>query len=657
MRERYWTKHARDKALSNNRSAQKPANSIATCAVNRTITGHMASTATLDHRAQHDVSDGASDGHDVDREAVHQLAIRNQIRAKCRDDLLACAVDPGTAMNEKDVETYMEQLFGERGLENAKDEREKTQWLRENMNTQVPLFIKQATAAGNEVMNALRQARKEKAISLENFAEWMGRLKDGSWLKTQEFIEKKMTTYANNWMEIAKKRRELLKDPRVEMLKESGILKKDELDDFLSGVKFLNVHYKRRVHLVDLVKAALSRTKEGQGMEAMKKTARTQLDDAVEQGFLAKNKVGTWMKRIFDSDWSPVTIQNFLSGKSVDGILSLTHLKNNWREIKERFDGLDDRRKKEGTPRSFHFVKNEVFLNMGYPEQKSYVREAEHRFDDIEKAPDLFKKIRHELDTKDWDAADELIAEADGGNWSEEDAEKLDSMKSYLKEHRPKAPAKQEGKKQEQGPQEILDDIREAVQLVPVDHMRERYQITMEDYDYQTLWALCTEIYNEKWCQIHGYASREQNFETMQYVKDNTYSAMENGISRGHVALDATTDTSVTAFREENDTRSAQAIFVDSTTDNRALVEKIHRNKDNWSVWYWTRIVEKDVPFEVIDYLITNVQPRLKRGMRKLEAMGYRYTRSGPARKKDGSVQYAKAEAKDEGAHYATMAL
>lgn len=615
----------------------------------------MASTATLDHRAQHDVSDGASDSHDMDREAVRQLAIRDQIRAKCRDDLLACAVDPGTAMNEKDVETYMEQLFGERGLENAKDEREKTQWLRENMNKQVPLFIKQATAAGNEVMNALRQARKEKAISLENFAEWMGRLKDGSWLKTQEFIEKKMTTYVINWMEIAKKRRELLKDPHMEMLKESGILKKDEMDDFLSGVKFLNVHYKRRVHLVDLVKAALSRTKEGQGMEAMKKTARTQLDDAVEQGFLAKNKVGTWMKRIFDSDWSPMTIQNFLSGKSIDGVLSLTHLKNNWREMKERFDGLDDRRKKEGTPRSFRFVKNEVFLNMGYPEQKSYVREAEHRFDDIEKAPDLFKKIRHELDTKDWEAADELIAEADGGNWSEEDVDKLDSMKSYLKAHRPKVQAKQEVKEEKPNPDDILGDMREALHMIPHEHIRKRFEIAME-YDYQTLWALCTEHYNEMWCRQHGYASDEINHEIKEEVKEDTYDAMENGISRGHVALDATTDTSVTAFREENDTRSAQAVFVDSSTDNRSLVEKIHRNKDNWSVWYWTRIVEKDVPYEFIEYMIRNIQPRLKRGMRKLDGMGYRFTKTGPARKKDGSVQYAKAEAKDEGAHYATMA-
>lgn len=600
----------------------------------------MAHDSTIDRDTQESGADTLQKAH----EAALQLAVRNQIRSECRERLMDCARQVDSAMNEDDVEVYVELLVGESGLEKGKpkDEQEKTQWARESLQKQIPLFIEKAKKAGQKVIRLLEEARKEHAISKENMTEWVGRMKDGSWIQTEEFIQNKLPEYVKNWKKVAAERRKVLKDPRMASLKDSKILKSEELEVFLSGAKFLNQHYDKRVHLVGLVKAALSKVEGGQSMEELKEQAFEKLQEAVAAGILAPNKIGVWMARIFSDEHTPDTIRGFLNGK---GSFPLSTLMGNWTQVKGRFDNLQKLRADKGTPRSFRFVKTEVFLGWEYEKRASYVEEAERRFEAIESEPDLFLRIRHELDTKDWEAAEEMIAEAGEREWSLEDQQKLTSMKRFLEGHRPKEEGKDtEAKKQSPSPDEIVEDMREALNMIPFPHIRDRFIHAM-NYDYQTLWALCTMQYNWEWCRLHGYSSDEIDHSLRHTAKQETYIAQEQGgAHRGHVNLDATTDTSVKVFRDDNDTRSAQAIHVDETTDNGQLVHKIHQNKDNRAVWYWTRIMEKNVPYSFFQYMIHNIQPRIKSGMRKLDRMGYKFTEHGPARKKDGTVNYAAAE-------------
>lgn len=597
--------------------------------------------------------DQEQDGSPDSQETEHNLAIRERIREQCRARLMECARQADSAMSEKDVEVYVDLLVSEDGLDKGKpkDDDEKTKWAQQSLQEQIPRFIEKAKAAGQKVMALLKEARDEHAISKENMLEWVCRMKDGSWMQTEEFIKNKLPTYVKNWKKVAADRRKLLKDPRMKTLKASKILDEKELATFMNGAAFLNVHYEKRVHLVGLIKASLSKVEAGPNMDELKEMAMDKLKEAVSMGILGSNKVGVWMGRIFSDEHSEETIQNFLNGK---GQFPLSTLMSNWKEVKGRFDNLASLRDKKGTPMSFRFVSTQVFLGWEYEKRASYVEEAERRFEAIESEPDLFLRIRHELDVKDWEAAEEMITDAEAKEWSQEDQQKLASMKQFLKSHRTET-AEEDVEKQSPSPDEIVEDMREALQMIPFDHIRQRF-VTAMKYDYQTLWALCTMHYNWEWCRLNGYSSDEIDHRLRETAKQETYIAEEHGASRDHVNLDATTDTSVKVFRDSNDTNSAQAIHVDNTTDNEQLVQKVHQNKDNRAVWYWTRIMEKDVPYSFFQYMIHNIQPRLKSGMRKLDSMGYKFTESGPARRKDGQMELAKKEEKSDNTGYALAA-
>ncbi len=587
--------------------------------------------------------DNPDDRDDGTQEAEHNVHVRERLRAEYRSKLSEIAMNKDMPISVNDIDEILEAISEEHLEKYAKTEKEKMEWVLDYRSDVLPRYERKAREVGRKFMGMLSDARKEHAISKENMDEWMLRMKDGSWEKTREFIENKFSDYVKNWKKVAADRRELLKDPRMKTLKASKILDGKELETFMSGAAFLNEHYEKRVHLVGLVKASLRGLENGKSLDELKEMAKDKLKEAVDLGILAANKVGVWMSRIFSDDNSEETIQSFLNGK---GQFPLSTLMGNWKEVKGRFDNLSKLREDKGTPRSFRFVSTEVFLGWEYEKRASYVEEAERRFEAIESEPDLFLRIRHELDVKDWEAAEEMITEAEGKEWSQEDQQKLVSMKQFLKSHRGEK-TEESAEHQSPSPDEIVEDMREALAMIPHDHIRARF-VTAMNYDYQTLWALCTMQYNWEWCRQHGYSSDEIDHKLRNSAKEETYEAQEQGgAHRGHVNLDATTDTSVKVFRDDNDTRSAQAIHVDESTDNSQLVHKIHQNKDNRAVWYWTRIMEKKVPYSFFEYMIHNIQPRLKKGMRKLDSMGYKFTESGPARRKDGRTEMVGAEAKN----------
>lgn len=605
---------------------------------------------------EHMGSDGASELGDVERS--REFAARESIRRACRERLHQCASNSKSAMSSEDVETFMRQGLEEEALADAKDEKEKTMWAEQQRERFVPMFIEQTQRAGQRVEALLRSARAEKAISTENFDEWMDRMKNGSWTQTREFIDNKLPTYVRNWKKVAERRRTLLKDPRMKTLQKSKVLKPDELKKFMSGKDFLNADYQERVHLVDIVKAAFAGVEKGPPLEKLKVEAREKLQEAVDLKILAPHKVGTWMKRIFTKDHSPETIQNFLNNK---GSFPLSTLMEHWAKVRTRFDNLKDLRKEKGTPQSFHFVTDTVFLDWDYDRKKAYVQEAENRFKDIAKEDILLLKIRHEMDAKDWESAEELLDKADGLEWSVEDAKKIQDLKDFFETHSTfeEASEENEKKKETPSPESVLAEVRQALNEIPVESIKMRFIEAMQNYDYQTLWALCTMYYNWKWCRIHGYSSDEKDEQYRSTAKEETHLALKGIETEGYTEnRDATNDTAIRqSVIHDPDSKRPKVENVDASTDPKGLIAGIDLQKNNRNFWYYTRMVDKNVPFSVVDHMITNTMPKLKRGMRKLEKMNVRFTTSGAPEFKNKTIVDKAMESTRSRAHETNYAI
>lgn len=481
-------------------------------------------------------------------------------------------------------------------------------------------------------------------LSRQSYDEWIGRFRAALYKEKEDFVQRRLPEFIGNWETLIAKRGELLKNPRIKELSSEDV---QDLAEFLEDAKFGNLSNKKRIGLVASVHAALLAKEKN--MPQLFAQAKGMLEAAAQAKALSWSKVGVWLERIFKSGAESGLIAEFIngSGARIAGKkMTLTRLIANWSEASTHFRVIENKRGEFGTPRGFHFVSMEIFLNWGYEQRKAYLAEAEHRFTDIRDEPYVFLRIRHALDCKDWEEADMLIAEvkgqiADGSLlMSDGNAAKLQSMENYRRTHAPLSP--QEAMPEED-PEAVVLRMRSALAEIPYPWIQDRFERAIA-LGRDTLQAYCSLNYNWDWCRRHGYSSDALDAELRERAKEETFDHLKHGQPKGHVNNDMTGNTSVTpAPRWDNDTNSAQAIHVDHTTSNTVLIDNfVHQNRHNRAVWYWTRLMEKDIPFAEVKYIIENIQPVLKRGMRRLERMGVRFTPSGPVAYRDArALAYA----------------
>ncbi len=486
----------------------------------------------------------------------------------------------------------------------------------------------------SELIPKLQAARSSSPplMSQASVDKWIKRFKDPNvhYKAKEQFVRTKLPANIERLKAVQAKRAELLKNPSIKKLTSSQV---KDLDKLLSDEKFVGLHYTKRADLVAAVNAALN-AQTGR-MPALHASAKQMLESAAQEGVLSWSKIGRWMQRIFGKDAKEEQIKAFLIGS---GPNSLGRLVGNWREAKRHFDKLEAKREKLGTPPSFRFVSIDVFLGWSFDKRTSYLTEADNRFSSFENERYDFLQIRHALDSKDWEEAGDLIAQAKKKPLTKPDQAKLASMESFFRAHSKQAPKAKE-KKEGESPIEVLTKMRNALNQIGYASIKDRYVHAMQ-HDYSTLWALCTMYYNWQWCRERGYSSDEMDAGLKEDAKEKTYEHIEHGQPKGHVINEMTSDTSMKpAARNDEHTKSAQGIFVDETTDNSVLIEKfVKPNRYNRAVWYWTRFMEKNIPYGHMQYVIQHVHPVIKSGMRKLDQMGVRYTDSGPAQYKRGGI-------------------
>ncbi len=563
---------------------------------------------------------------DLDDERAHEDAVLEKAREKCRQSIRS-QIASSQILGSADCDVY-EQVMSDKGLALVNKHRleDKLAYIREVERSMVPKLLSEANALEREFTVAIEQAVSAGWINAQKGRWWMNQLKDKSvafhkkhfFIKTDDGTGMKdpklFRVWIKKWGEVAEYAKQLRKHPRVKQLSTKDV---PNLSTFLDEKQFLNLSYQNRSALVKTVDAALT-AKERQ-MPQLYTKAKAMLDAAAQRQAISSSKVGAWLQRIFHSGAKGAEIDDFLNNR---GSMPLQKMIENWAEASKHFHKIEAKRKALGSPRGFTFVSMNVFLNWKYDKRTAYLQEAEHRFTDINKEPELFLQIRHELGAKDWEAADDLLQKAKGQEWGKENQRKLRTMEQFLKHHR----TEEERKIQEQNPSawEIVSEMESLIQQLP--HQLRRLYTSALNRGYQAFWVLTTIMYNRDWCWKHNYldAGKERDFE--QRANRET----EKHIEHGHKKFGWETNTlkgkfnTRPAVRDQSGVRGAQTLFTDEQSTETLLTE-IDEQKNDRNFWYWTSMIPEGVQYAEHVQIIQTLHPRMKKLARMMQERGIQY--------------------------------
>lgn len=474
----------------------------------------------------------------------------------------------------------------------------------------------------SQIENAISQ----KWIGRRSVARWMKRLAADNayyWQK-ERFIEnpEMFPKFLGNWEKVASVRKHLLSNPMLKKLRAGDV---KNLNIFLNEETFLNRPFEERESLVAAVRGALA-AKDRQ-MPQLHAKAKYMLEGAARDKALSWSKVGVWMQRIFAGGANAELIEQFINGvgATIDGKkMTLTRLIANWNEASTHFRVIENKRRRKGTPRGFHFVKLEVFLNWRFEQRKSYLSEAENSFENIRGQDELALKIRHELAAQDWESAEDLLQCAASRPMTREQQDKLDSLRKFLREHQNKADRPAAGAIPET-PQELRREMGALLAQIP-SSMRPFYEEALRYGDYQTIWALMTIVFNRIWCYQHNFLDDQKEKTLEKKSKEETRIYVRRGHKRrGHEAVSVKDDTNTeAAVRYQAGVKGALFQFVRKESAP-AQIRQVHKQANIKDYWYWASLIPEGVAYADQLNVVQNIHPRMKKLARAMHNMHVRY--------------------------------
>lgn len=443
----------------------------------------------------------------------------------------------------------------------------------------------------------------------QNTLEWVRK----AWLKEHFFA------YAERWQAVGKKREDVLALAKKHKLTSRKIPLLAKLED---KEGFLNKSYYDRVQLASQAHAAIlaAEQKEGRLYRDAQKYLRSLTTGPGRT--LHPKKVGRWLERLFSSD-DP---QNFF--KEV-----IVPYSREWAALRGEYDEVAAEMKGKGVPRGFWKASVDDFLWMHRDQRASYLEQARHAMALQERAQehkeeklDGFKlAVRHDLDIKDWEGAEDSIAT--GLRAFPQDPELL-SMQRYLASHRTD---KGKGKEKQENKQETADIARtkqemwEHLRNMPTSMQKLAIKV-LQHPDPKAFRRFRQMIYNRAWCRAHGFLNdeREQAQSQNEENKELTRHRQEYGHTTGYEVQHVDGDTATKqAIRSKN--RKPQVVYADATgIDSMASV--IVRERDNEWFGYWTTLILRDVDFTKHNEVLQNNLFPLMQAKRKLAAAGEEFT-------------------------------
>ncbi len=485
--------------------------------------------------------------------------------------------------------------------------------------------LESGKALKEKTQTILGKAYADKLISRESRDRWLYERFENAAInfKAREyFVNYQLPSYVRAW-ETVKRQRGLLEKNPIAMKLTSREVK--DIEKFHSESSFLTLHYDAKVNLVSAVQAAVNAKKRKQ--DALYSEAKRMLEATAAAGFLAESKVGVWLHRLFSRNHTSDEIAKF-----VRGTLKRTFIPN-WTKVRYRYDRTE-RQMEDAEIRGFQRLPPHKFLMLTYEQRESYVDEAERRLrihENVEEAQksklyDMKLRIRHDLDTEDWEGADELIQEAEKIATGE-DVHEIESMKRYLTAFRDR-------KKEEQTPmqdaEQALEEMRTAFAQIPIP-LRSLYFSALT-IGYPTLESICSLIYNRIWCWEHGFLDAKIEEELHGSAASDTQRVLKEGHrkrGRENIDLDAVDDIQAPGAVRTYDRGEWGATVIHYSPESRGkLLARVGENR-GFAFNYWTTLVPKDVPYVQQQSLVHNVNWVLKKGLRTLRKHQVPFTLTG----------------------------
>jgi len=540
------------------------------------------------------------------KEDWHAQSTCAAVRQECVGRLQEL-VAASTMFTERDMATYAKGALSDESLERVGKTtfEDKTRALEENRDLYIPQTAQKVVELERTFYTEVARGEAKGWLSPRAAKNLRDQFVSANfhWWQKEVFIEEKLPVYLG-------KRRALHENTeRMEKLlvqmpaaRELAAVKKARKNTFKN--------LEEKMNTINEALAAIEAQRTGRtGLFVQAKQA---LEKAAHDEVLSKNKVGKWLQKIMESSAAPEKIAAFISGK---GVSSLPELVRNWTSVRRRFDKIECNRRKKGTPRSFYFVSTEKFLDWHYAKRLAYVEEAERRFVDISKETPILINIRHELDYQDWDAAEILIAQAEGMGLSSEDLEKVRSMRKYLKENKPKS-AKPT---RETPPNVAYAQLQEALASLPLP-LAELCRKAIKAGKFDCLSAL---MYNRVWCHVHHHLDENKEVRLRERAAEDTKRQLQSGTRKKERMLNRDVDAfkkpSIASYTYTN--LNKPQILHTSMAGHDALIARM-REEDSHRFRYWSTLVPEDVPYELQAYAVNHTNRIIKRCLRALGPYG-----------------------------------
>lgn len=360
-----------------------------------------------------------------------------------------------------------------------------------------------------EFMGRLSDASRY--ISSESKQRWLQRYYDEkpSFQAKKYWIQQQFPHYVTRWKETYEERERLVADPAFRQLGPKDI----DVSKIRDKNAFLNLHYNDRAGLLAKARAAILAQKGGKS--ELFTSAKSLLNMAASKKVMSASHVGIWLERIFKSGADRTKIEKFLSGS---GSTDLRGLIANWADVKGKYDRIVDKVKRRGSNRAhgLYIPTESQFLNMHYAQRLACVQKLEDQLggaNDIHKDPAAFLEIRHALDLRDWEDADEKIRKTEKLDLSPDQRTKLQSMKRYLTQFRTDVREKSgAGAKKVPGEaaKEAKNKIDSLIEQLPSQLKPTVLRLLRGPNANRNIHQLRWIVYNNKWCRDHNYLNRNK---------------------------------------------------------------------------------------------------------------------------------------------------
>lgn len=461
------------------------------------------------------------------------------------------------------------------------------------------LILEQGESLYATFMNHMNAAKPY--LSEDSYRRWFDRLYDtraqssstSSFKMKLNWVQSELGNYVSRWKKVAQERDAIVKNPQFQYL----LASEPDLEILNDREKCLNLHYLQRRGLVSKA-LALMNANETDRVDIFA-IAKGKLMSAAGKEILLRSKVGVWLERIFSSKANGKKIAAFVNGSEPT---SLEGLIQNWTGVKRRFDNIEKKfmERWEGSGiRGFQLFSKTQFLSLNYTQRLRYVEQAEDRLDaanDVENEAPILLKLRHAMDTTDWEDATELIGQGKMSNLSEKDFRRLKSMESYVKQFS----GGREIKERSLDVTEARKRIDMIVEELGVHHSEIEpmiLRLLKSPHANRNIHQFRWIVYNNDWCTTHGYlnydiARRGASKENEELTRER--SAKGEDVGRNDV-IGATTAHQQAIRKREYATHKATFHHVDVTNSaaNNTTAEWLEQPQDSRDL-YWRSYIAND---------------------------------------------------------------